>query len=159
MMMSRTVRVVSVNVSPGGIPKTPLDVAVVKTSGIVGDEHNHEKHNTPMQALCLFDMAGIEELKREGYALRPGAIGENVTLDGIDVDELDIGDRLRFSGGVEVEITKRRTPCYVLDAIDETLKKTMVGRSGVYAKILTEGELRPGETVEVMRGAGVGAES
>lgn len=143
--------VIGVHISPGGIPKTPLDVADVRESGIVGDGHNHDKHNTPMQALCLFDIHGIEELKAEGYPLYPGAIGENVTLDGLDVDELAIGDRVRFSGGVEIEITKRRKPCYVLDAIDPTLKKALVGRCGVYGKILTEGELRPGETVEISK--------
>jgi MOSC domain-containing protein YiiM len=147
--------VISVNISSGGIPKAPLDVGVVKTDGIVGDGHNHEKHNTPMQALCLFDIAGIEELKHEGYPLSPGAIGENVTLDGIDVDDLEIGDRLRFSGGVEVEITKRRKPCYVLDAIDTTLKKALIDRCGVYAKVIEGGELRPGETVEVFRSTAV----
>lgn len=142
--------VVSVNVSTGGIPKTPVDVAVVNEPGIVGDGHNHDKHNTPLQALCLFDIPGIEELKAEGYPIEPGAIGENVTIDGMDVDELEIGDRLRFSGGVEIEITKRRNPCYVLDAIDKTLKKALIDRCGVYGKILHTGELRPGETVHIM---------
>lgn len=141
------------NISSGGIPKNPLDVADVRVPGIVGDGHNHEKHNTPKQALCLFDVEGIEELKREGYPIYPGAIGENVTIDGMDVDDLQIGDRVRFSGGVEIEITKRRKPCYVLDAIDETLKKALIDRCGVYGKVITEGELRPGETVAVTRGA------
>lgn len=149
-MSTERPRVVAVNISPGGIPKTPLEVGEVKTPGIVGDGHNHEKHITPMQALCLFDVAGIEELKAEGYPLSPGAIGENITIDGMDVDELEIGDRLRFSGGVEIEITKRRKPCYVLDAIDQTLKKALIDRCGVYAKIITEGQLRPGETVEIV---------
>ena len=141
-------RVVAVNISPGGIPKHPLEVGVVRTPGIVGDGHNHDKHNTPMQALSLFDTADLEAVKAEGYPLEPGAIGENVTIDGMDVDGLQIGDRLRFSGGVEIEITKYRKPCYVLDEIDPTLKKTLVGRCGVYAKVLTEGELRPGEMLE-----------
>jgi len=150
-MRRNRARIVAVNISPGGIPKSPIDVGTVTSSGLLGDGHNHEKHNTPLQALCLFDVEGIEELKAEGYPLYPGAIGENVTIEGMDVDELEIGDRLRFSGGIEVEITKRRKPCYVLDEIDPTLKKALIDRCGVYAKIVRDGELRPGEAVEVMR--------
>lgn len=152
-----TITVVSINISPGGIPKRPIEQAQITKSGITGDGHHHEKHLTPMQALCLFDMDGLEELKSQGYDLVPGSLGENLTLDGMDVNALQIGDRLRFSGGVEAEITKRRTPCYVLDAIDVTLKKAMINRAGVYAKILVPGTMKPGERVEVFRAAAVEA--
>jgi MOSC domain-containing protein YiiM len=145
------ITVASINISDGGIPKSPLARAHVTSSGISGDAHNHEKHNTPMQALCLFDLAGLSELRAEGYELVPGSLGENITLDGIDVDTLEIGDRLRFSGGVEVEVTKRRSPCYVLDAIDESLKTALVGRIGVYARVITTGMVNSGEEVRVIR--------
>lgn len=149
--MSISVR--AIHISSGGIPKLPIAAADVTVDGFIGDAHDHEKHNTPMQALCLFDVEGIEELCAEGYELVPGALGENVTLEGVDVDSLEIGDRLRFSGGVVAEITKRRKPCYVLDAIDPSLKKAMIDRAGVYAKVLTPGKMRPGEHVEVLRAA------
>ncbi len=148
-----SITVVAIHISPGGVPKLPIDFAEITLDGITGDAHNHEKHRTPKQALCLFDMEGISELCREGYAIVPGALGENLTLDGIDVDSLEIGDRLLFSGGVEAEVTKHRKPCYVLDAIDPTLKKAMIGRAGVYVRILTTGTMRPGETVEIVRAA------
>jgi hypothetical protein len=38
--------IVSVNISPGGIPKHPIDAGPVTTDGIAGDGHDHEKHNT-----------------------------------------------------------------------------------------------------------------
>lgn len=144
-------RVVAINTSSGGIPKRPVRAARIETSGIAGDGHDHDKHNTPMQALCLIDTVTLGALCREGYPLEPGAIGENVTIEGLDVNALQIGDRLRFSGGVQIEITKHRKPCYVLDAIDPTLKKALVGRAGVYGRILTTGRMRPGETIEVQR--------
>jgi MOSC domain-containing protein YiiM len=142
-------KVISVNISPGGIPKRPTPRAEVATEGLVGDGHDHEKHNTPLQALSLIDLEDLEDLEREGFAVGPGATGENVTLEGLEVDSLQVGDRLEFSGGVTIELTKQRKPCYVLDAIDPELKKAIVGRCGFYGKILVPGALEPGETVRL----------
>jgi len=145
--------VISVNISTGGIPKAPIPRGSVTTDGLLGDGHDHEKHNTPLQALSLIDVEDLDDLRREGFEVFPGATGENVTLRGLDVDALEVGDRIAFSGGVSIELTKRRKPCYVLDAISPELKRVIVGRCGFYAKILQAGDLTPGETVAVTRAA------
>ncbi|MBT8485081.1 MAG: MOSC domain-containing protein [Phycisphaerae bacterium] len=145
----RLPQVLSVNVSAGGIPKRGVDRVAVTPAGLDGDAHDHDKHNTPLQAVSLIDVEDLEDLCREGFPLEPGSTGENVTVRGLDVDRLDVGDRLRLSGGVELELTKRRKPCYVLDAIDPELKTVIVGRCGFYARVLTPGTLTPGETIEV----------
>jgi len=147
-MKDATPEVVSVNISPGGIPKTAVESVEVTFDGLAGDGHNHDKHNTPLQAVSLIDLEDLHDLRDEGYDVSPGATGENVTCRGLSVDDLEIGDRLRFSGGLEVELTKRRKPCYVLDAISPDLKKTIVGRCGYLAKVIRPAALRPGETIE-----------
>ena len=141
--------VLAVNISDGGIPKRPLDVARVEVGGIVGDGHNHDKHNTPLQALSLIDVEDLYDLSDEGFDVGPGSTGENVTLCGLSIDDLEIGTTLRFSGGVVAELSKRRKPCYVLDAIDPELKSVIVGRCGFYAKVIEPGTLRPGESVVI----------
>jgi MOSC domain-containing protein YiiM len=141
--------IVSVNISGGGIPKLPVAEADVTAAGLDGDAHDHEKHNTPVQAISLIDLEDLEDLRGEGFAVGPGATGENVTVRGLGVDALDLGDRLRLSGGVTLEVTKMRKPCYVLDAIDPELKKAIVGRCGAYARVLEGGRVRPGETIAV----------
>lgn len=145
--------VISVNISPGGIPKQPVAVGRVTYSGLVGDGHNHDKHNTPLQAISIIDMEDLDDLRAEGFHVHPGATGENITTRGLQCDALHIGDRLRFAGGVEVEITRVRQPCYVLDAIDPQLKKRIVGRCGVLAKVIREGNMSPGESIEILRTA------
>ena len=149
IMSDATPIVLSVNLSPGGIPKTPVAAAHVDAGGLRGDGHDHDKHNTPMQAISILDIEDYDDLKREGYDVFPGATGENITCRALSVDDLAAGDRLRFSGGVVLELTKKRKPCFVLDAIDPTLKDTIVGRCGYLAKVITPGMLRPGETIEV----------
>ncbi len=144
--------VVSVNVSAGGIPKRPIDVGRVTTRGLDGDGHDHDKHNTPLQAISLLGVENLDDLRGKGFDVGPGTMGENLTVRGLDVEGLEPGDRLHLSGGVELEFTKARKPCYVLDAIDPRLKEVTVGRTGGYAKVTTPGEIRPGETIEVQHG-------
>ena len=143
--------ILSVNISGGGIPKLPIEAGDVTVDGLAGDAHDHEKHNTPLQALCLIDDEVLTALRGEGFDVGPGATGENLTMRGLDVNHLEIGDQLQFSGGVEVELTKRRKPCYVLDQIDPELKVAIAGRCGYYARVTRPGRIAPGETVRVVR--------
>ena len=151
--MSAPPTVLSVNVSPGGIPKLPVVSATLGAAGLDGDAHDHEKHNTPLQAVCLLDDEDLADLRDEGYDVGPGSLGENLTVRGLQVDALRPGDRLRLSGGVELEYTKPRSPCYVLDAISPRLKQVIVGRCGGYARVVAGGPVRPGETIELRHGA------
>jgi MOSC domain-containing protein YiiM len=142
--------VVAVNISEGGIPKLPVKMGCVLSAGLANDQHNHQKHNTPLQAISLLDEEDLDDLRQEGFDVFPGATGENITVRGLDVDELQIGDRLRFAGGVELELTKKRKPCYVLDSIDQRLKHAIVDRCGFLAKVIREGEIRAGERIQVI---------
>lgn len=143
--------VVSINISQGGIPKIPVDALPLFVEGFQGDGHNHEKHRTPFQAVCLQDIEKLEELSREGYPLSvPGATGENLTVSGLNVNQLPPGCVLRLSGGTVIELTKVRKPCYVLDAISPKLKEDIAGRCGMYAKVIREGVVRVGDEIEVI---------
>ncbi len=139
----------AINISAGGIPKLPVTVGHVTDAGLEGDAHDHEKHNTPLQAISLISVEVLDDLRAEGFDVGPGATGENLTVRGLDVDGLQPGVRLVFSGGVELEYTKKRQPCYVLDAIDADLKDVVRNRCGGYTKVITGGDVRAGETIEI----------
>ena len=141
----------SINISNGGIPKLPVDSVFIHEGGLQGDGHNHEKHCRPTQAVSLQDSEKLVEINKEGYSLRAGSTGENINVCNLDVNGLSAGTRLVFSGGVEIEITRMRPPCYVLDAIDPRLKKDILGRCGVYAKVVQEGRLVLGEKIMVRK--------
>lgn len=149
-MRSPQAFVVSINISPGGIPKHPIEIGLMLAEGLKDDAHDHEKHNTPLQAISIIDAEDLHDLKREGFDVFPGATGENITVRGLSVDELAAGDRLRLEGGVELELTKKRQPCFVLDSIDPRLKHAIVGRCGFLAKVLRTGTIRRGETIRVV---------
>ena len=149
--------VISINISDGGIPKRSVESAQVLLSGLENDAHDHEKHGTPMQAISLIDVEDLDDLRAEGFDVFPGATGENITVRGLSVDGLRIGDRLRFSGGVELELTKVRQPCFVLDAIDPKLKVAIKERCGFLAKVVRAGELQVGERIEVLQNVAPGS--
>ena len=141
--------VIAVNISGGGIPKLPVAVGQVIDAGLAGDAHDHDKHNTPLQAISLINDEILDDLRDEGFDVGPGITGENLTVRGLDLDTLEPGDRLLLSGGVQLEVTKKRKPCFVLDAIHEDLQDAIRGRCGAYAKVIEGGEIRPGETIEI----------
>lgn len=147
-------RLVSINTSPGGIPKRPCAEIAVTTAGLAGDGHDHEKHRVPEQAISLLDLELLEAAARDHELdLRPGSLGENLTLAGVGVQRLGVGDRLLLGDGddrVTLEITRVRPPCYVLDALSPDLKRTMWNRIGMYAAVVRPGTLRPDDPIEVV---------
>ena len=102
----------------------------------------------------MIDVEDLEDLEAEGFAVFPGATGENLTVRGLSVDELAVGDRLELSGGTVLELSKRRNPCYVLDVIDPQLKTAIRNRCGFYARVIRTGQVAAGETVRVVPGKG-----
>jgi MOSC domain-containing protein YiiM len=78
-------RIVQINVSPGGVPKTPVATAHVGVLGLEGDAHRDtENHGGPERAVCVYAMEAIRALEAEGHPIVAGAIGENVTVEGLD---------------------------------------------------------------------------
>lgn len=143
--------VISINISKGGIPKVPVNSLRLLVNGFEGDGHNHEKHRTSFQAVCVQDIEQLEELTREGYPLSvPGATGENLTVRGLKVNQLPLGSLLHLSSGVVLELTKVRKPCYVLDKINPKLKEDIVGRCGMYARVIKEGVVNVGDEIKAV---------
>ena len=141
--------VVAVCISPGGIPKTPVESAAVTVDGLEGDGHEHDKHWKPERAVSIQDLEILEELETEGYAVAPGVVGENLTVRGLNVQKLSPGNRLVFEGGPVLELTAPRKPCFVLDAVHPQLQHVIVGRCGFMARVRQVGRLHPGQRITV----------
>lgn len=143
-------KVIAVCVSRGGIPKRTIAVAQVTTDGLAGDGRAHAKHFRPDRAVSLFDMEILAQLRKEGFALYPGAIGENLTVVGLNVQRMTPGTLLEI-GGVVIRLEEPRRPCYVLDAIHPCLKDVIAGRCGYMASVVQEGMIEAGmDIVQVL---------
>ena len=147
--------IVSLNSSPGGVPKLPRDELFVSTSGLEGDGHCFDLHGGPDRAVCLFAAEVIDALRAEGHPIAAGTAGENVTVRGLDWPTIVPGVRLVL-GAVEVEITEYATPCQtIVDSFSDRRSKRISqklhpGWSRVYARVITEGILTLGDPVRVV---------
>jgi len=143
-----------INVSPGGVPKLPVEEAEVTSLGIVGDGHNDQVHHGGSEAaLCLFSLEVIETLRSEGHPIFPGAAGENLTISGIEWDAMTPGAKWRLGDSVDIEISGYTTPCiknagWFIDGDFMRMHQSRhPGFSRVYARVLTPGRLQPGDSI------------
>lgn len=154
---SRVGRVVQVNVSPGGVPKLPVPVALVGPLGLEGDDHHDRtEHGGPFRAVCLYSVEAIGRVRAEGHPIGPGSAGENLTLQGIELSTLAAGHRLAVGDTLVLEITKPVTPCQTIRGsfadgrIARISVKTHPLDSRLYARVLVPGVVRPGDEVRVL---------
>ena len=140
-----------------GIDKRPVDGPVrVGRLGIEGDRQFDTRHHGGVdQAVYVYAGEDLDDWAlRLDRTLTPGSFGENVTVRGMDVNEARIGERWRI-GGVVVEVADVRTPCATFQAWLQEPKWirrfTEVGRCGAYLRVIEEGTLQAGDTVEVVQ--------
>ncbi|MDQ3938806.1 MAG: GNAT family N-acetyltransferase [Chloroflexota bacterium] len=153
-------RVLQVNMSGGGVPKSPVERAWVGRLGLDGDAHRERTvHGGPHRAVCLFSIEAIERLQSEGHPVEPGSVGENLTTAGVEWSLLPVGTRARIGDQLELELASSTTPC-------STQKPNFLGGrfsrisialhpsdSRMYARVLREGEVRPGDPITILPAA------
>lgn len=149
--------IVQVSVSNGGVPKTAVPAARITEAGVEGDRQaNPEIHGGPERAVCLFSMERIRELQAEGHAIVPGAVGENVTVEGVDWDAVLPRSRVLLGEEVALEVTRYTSPCVNIKAAfkggeySRISQKRHAGWSRVYARVLVPGTVRSGDRVRIL---------
>ncbi len=145
-----------INTSGGGVPKLPVDDAVVDETGIVGDvQADRVHHGHPEQALCLFSLEVIQSLQAEGHPIAAGSAGENITVSGVDWSEVVPGTTMAI-GPVRAIITDYATPCsknarwFSDGRFDRMSAGKHPGESRVYARVVEGGSISPGDPVELI---------
>lgn len=124
--------------------------------GLVGDAQNDTTgHGGLERAVCVFSLDRIRALQQEGHPIDVGTAGENLTIEGIDWDLVVPGSQLHVGDEVVLEIASYTAPCKTIKEsfIDgkfvRIAQKLYPGWSRVYARVLSEGEIHFGDTVEL----------
>jgi len=155
--------VYQINVSDGGVPKLPVPEARITVQGVAGDrQRSVQYHGGVDRAVCLYSLEVIGTLQAEGHAVAPGSCGENLTVAGLYWARLKPGDRLRIGTDVRLALMSYTAPCkhnarwFVGGDFMRISKKKHPGWSRLYARVLAEGVVRPGDEVTVEEGDGAG---
>ena len=161
-------RVVSVNV---GAPRTvewqgrqvrsaiwkepaggPVEVRGVNLAG--DDQADRRVHGGTHKAVYAYATGDYRWWSEQlGVELAPGTFGENLTVDGYDLSGAEVGERWRV-GTCVLEVSEPRYPCFKLGMRMGTADFVdlfgMVGRLGTYLRIVAEGTVTAGDTVEMV---------
>ena len=127
------------------------EVEIVAGYGIEGDRHaTRGKARAHRQVLLM------AEETLAAFGLSPGEVRENITTQGIALQELATGTRLALGSGAVVEITGDCEPCERMDEIRQGLRSALERKRGMLATVLESGAVRAGDSVRVLTGAAVG---
>ena len=134
----------------------------VDTGGVHGDESvERGLHGPPLQAVYVYPAEHYvfwQSLARQNRAreLAPaGALGENLTIEGLPESEVWIGDVVAI-GELRLRVTRPRAPCFKLNAHLRLAMavKMMVqsGFTGYYCSVATPGDIAAGDAVQLIAG-------
>ncbi|MBC7506679.1 MAG: MOSC domain-containing protein [Sandarakinorhabdus sp.] len=139
--------------------KTPVAGPVaVHSLGLTGDEQgNLRVHGGPEKAVYGYPVSGYADWRADfpDMAARfgPGAMGENLVIEGHDETDICIGDTIRC-GTATLQIAQIREPCSTLAAVLGTSRvvRTMTrsGRCGWYYRVLQPGVICAGDSHAVI---------
>ena len=106
-------RLIQINRSNGGLPKYPVAGPIMlRPDGIEGDRHLHLKyHGGPIKAVLMIASELIDDLASKRYPVYYGALGENLTVSGLDPHFWRSGQRYRVGDDAIIELTTLRVPC------------------------------------------------
>src|SRR3954452_23106929 len=118
------------------------------------DQADRTVHGGPDKAVYAYaceDIRFWEDVL--GRDLGPGAFGENLTTEGIEVSGAVLGERWRI-GSALLQVRQTRVPCFKLGLRFEDKKMVRrfgdASRPGTYLMILEEGDVGAGDVIEVV---------
>ncbi|WP_439545686.1 MOSC domain-containing protein [Sandarakinorhabdus sp.] len=130
----------------------------VDAYGFEGDRvGNARVHGGPEKAIYAYPVAGYADWAAEFPAIAdrfgPGAMGENLVVDGLDESSICLGDVIRC-GTATLQVAQIREPCSTFAAALGTpaVVKAMArsGRCGWYFRVLEPGAIAAGDGHDVI---------
>jgi molybdopterin adenylyltransferase len=129
--------------SPGR--KTGVSVEHERLRAIEGHGMEGCAHANPPRREVLF--VSLEHL--ESVGVDPGDIRENLTVEGADVQQWPVGQRVR-AGEAVFEITMVCDPCHRMDELRQGLRSELDDKRGMLARVVESGEVALGDEVELL---------
>ncbi|QDV25473.1 MOSC domain-containing protein [Aureliella helgolandensis] len=139
------------------IIKEPVEGAIyVGLQNLVGDEQADLVHHGGIDKAVLgYASTHYEQWQADlpEFNFAPGSFGENLTLDGLEESTCCIGDQYSI-GECVLEVSQPRQPCWKLTrrwGIPRlAIQVQRTGRTGWYFRVLQVGNIRSGQSIELI---------
>lgn len=135
------------SVGETAIDKRPVNSPKLVTENGVAGDHRADMlhHGSPNQAVYAYAQEDYDWWAAQlATELMPGVFGENLTTSGIDLNNLEIGSKVKI-GSATLQATAPRIPCGTFQRwlnLDHWVKRfTEGGRPGTYFKVIEPGEV------------------
>lgn len=120
----------------GIVKKEQEQVEVRQNWGIEGDAHAGDWH----RQVSLLAGESIDGVKQVLPTIKNGAFAENIITRGLDLNSLQIGNRLQVGDQVVLEITQIGKECHNSGcAIKKATGDCIMPREGIFAQVILGG--------------------
>ena len=130
--------------SPGR--KSGQSVGHERRRAIAGEGLEGCAHANPPKREVLF----VSSAHLDSVGVDAGAVRENLTVEGADVQQWPIGQRVKVGDEAVFEITMVCDPCHRMDELRQGLRAELDGKRGMLAKIVESGVIAVGDPVELL---------
>ena len=130
-----------------GIPKDNIKQGFFEVShGLKGDAHAGDWH----RQVSLLAIESIDKMRETGLTLNPGDFAENLTTEGVVLQNLPVGTRLKVGSHVILEVTQIGKKCHKGCAIYQKTGDCIMPREGIFARVLNPGIIKEEDDIEIM---------
>jgi MOSC domain-containing protein YiiM len=140
------IRAISVSERKGTQKVNVPEAKLLADFGIVGDAHAGNWH----RQVSLLAVESIDKMAEKGVRVSPGDFAENITTEGLSLNELSVGSKLKLGKSVKLEVTQFGKKCHDRCEIFERLGDCIMPREGVFAKVIKAGSINVGDVIEVV---------
>ncbi len=128
-----------------GTVKKPVERAkLIANWGMENDAHAGKWH----RQISLLSYEKIEDFRKKGADVKFGDFGENIVVEGIDLKELDMGSLIHI-GQTVLRLSQIGKKCHSHCEIYKRMNDCIMPREGVFAEVITGGEIKVGDRVSV----------
>lgn len=132
-----------------GTPKQPVESAkFTENFGISGDAHAGNHH----RQISILPSEEINAFCEKTGPVSPGAFGENLITEGIDLSGLTMGSTVNIGDDdpVILRLTQRGKQCHSDCVIKKNTGECIMPKKGIFAEVIKGGEVYPGDRIEVL---------
>ena len=124
----------------GTLKNEVSEAKFIEDFGIENDAHAGKWH----RQVSLLEFNKIDEFRKKGANVDFGAFGENLVVEGIQLNTLPIGQLIQI-GDVVLEVTQIGKKCHDKCQIYYQVGECIMPKNGIFTKVLKGGIVKVGD--------------